>query len=402
MKYLLPNNRANFKSQYKSGLSSQLWVPLNNGRSVGPENNLGVFKNRPATDSVKLTEWISYQIANGNITVPIAVDDNGIITYLPLGDVNIDSATNSLGITNATQFTFNLSNTSGIDIGDSNGRSHIRLGDYNGADFGLSIDLNDDTGALRLGDTTGIGAQTVLTVDDFEATITLDGDLIVFGGASYTYEFPSVTPAEDGSRYYIVWRNGNPSFKAEVDGIYTGSGGIFTDALATVNNTFTIKSDSSPVTIQTLWDDSTNAKTWSTTTRTQFDDRRSFISIDSKYDNSASSTITLSATNDSSTGTITVEEDNITFSAGVLGQTCSLDDNGFSIQVDGGNYYFPGWQPTALANHYIQTWVSGSPQWQRLAIGPGYANDGAAAAGGVAIGQIYLNTTNNAMHVRLT
>lgn len=31
-----------------------------------------------------------------------------------------------------------------------------------------------------------------------------------------------------------------------------------------------------------------------------------------------------------------------------------------------------------------------------------YANDGAAAAGGVLVGQIYFNTTNNKLHVRMS
>lgn len=68
MRFHLQENRANFKNKYQSGLASQIWVPLNAGRYVGTDNQSGLFKNRPDTDSIKLTDWVSNQITLGNVT----------------------------------------------------------------------------------------------------------------------------------------------------------------------------------------------------------------------------------------------------------------------------------------------------------------------------------------------
>lgn len=69
MRYFLSENRSNFKQTYQAGLASQIYVPLNSGSYVGPDNQSSIFKNRPSTDSIKLVDWIANQIALGNITV---------------------------------------------------------------------------------------------------------------------------------------------------------------------------------------------------------------------------------------------------------------------------------------------------------------------------------------------
>lgn len=53
-------------------------MPLNNGRSVGPDINGSIFKTTPDTDAVKLTDWVSNQLQLGNISVPPALVSVGL------------------------------------------------------------------------------------------------------------------------------------------------------------------------------------------------------------------------------------------------------------------------------------------------------------------------------------
>lgn len=79
MRFLLQNNRSEFRNRYQSGLASQIWVPLNAGRYIGADNQSSVFKNRPDTDSIKLTDWITNQITLENITFTGDLDFDGNI-----------------------------------------------------------------------------------------------------------------------------------------------------------------------------------------------------------------------------------------------------------------------------------------------------------------------------------
>jgi len=95
MRYLLPNNRSTFNSTYKAGLSSKIYIPLNNGRSVGPDNQFGLFKTKPDTDSVNLAEWINTQSSLGNINSGIYSGDGSI----PVGGTTVSGDTLNINLT---------------------------------------------------------------------------------------------------------------------------------------------------------------------------------------------------------------------------------------------------------------------------------------------------------------
>lgn len=261
MKYLLPNNRGTFNSTYNAGLSSSIYIPLNSGRYVGPDNNSSLFKTKPDNNSVNLADWITAQIGLGNITLP--TDNNGIISALPLDDVIVNGGANELTI-NGGSFEIITPLFTGLRVSETEtGYAKFEAGDYYFNGYGLQIFLDDELGTIVLGDKDEWGSGTKITVNDANQSITLATDI----------NFP---------------------------------------------------------------------------------------------------------------------------------QKLVVNNFGVSIQVDGGNYYLPSGQPTALSHDYIATWVAGTPQWKRLGIGPGYSNDATAAAGGVAIGQLYYNVTNNTFHTRLT
>lgn len=258
MKYLLPNNRGAFNSAYNAGLSSSIYIPLNSGRYVGPDNNSSLFKTKPDNNSVNLADWITAQIGLGNIT-----DNNGIISALPLGNVTVNGSTNDLVI-NAGSFEVITPLITGLRVSETEtGYAKFEVGDYYLNGFGLQITLDDEIGIITLGDVGEWGGGTRVIVNDDAGTVTLTTNI----------NFP---------------------------------------------------------------------------------------------------------------------------------QKLVVDGSGVSIQVDGGNYYLPPFQPTALTHDYIATWVAGTPQWKRLGIGAGFNSDATAGAGGVAIGQIYYNTVTGAFHTRLT
>lgn len=79
--FYLGNNRSTYNQNYKAGLASQIWVPLNAGRYVGTDsNNTGLFKNRPNTDSIKLVDWISNQVNLGNIDTVVDISSDQTVT----------------------------------------------------------------------------------------------------------------------------------------------------------------------------------------------------------------------------------------------------------------------------------------------------------------------------------
>lgn len=95
MKYLLPNNRSKFNQNYNSGLSSSIYLPLNIGRYVGPDNT-SLFKTKPDNDSVNLAEWITNQIALGNIDTTPGLDDTIVTTT----DVQTITGTKTMSVVN--------------------------------------------------------------------------------------------------------------------------------------------------------------------------------------------------------------------------------------------------------------------------------------------------------------
>lgn len=300
MRFLLQNNRSEFRNRYQSGLASQIWVPLNAGRYIGADNQSSVFKNRPDTDSIKLTDWISNQISLGNITVPIAQDDNGLISELPLGSVAINADTNALSITNLDSVTFNTSSgVRGLDISEVSGYSYVRLGDYDGDGLGLQLDLNDFTGVLSLGDVNDLGGNTKIVLDDSSLSILLEGaTTIKLGGDSYN--LASAEPPSDGKRYVMTWTNNTVDFDEDRNGIYTGSGGIPSNTIASVqvDSSFTIKTDKVPATNFIKWDNSVvNTETLTLSTSSSFQNRSSSVILESLEDNTATSTIELNVSN---------------------------------------------------------------------------------------------------------
>lgn len=120
-------------------------MPLNNGRSVGPDINGSIFKTTPDTDAVKLTDWVSNQLQLGNISVPPAlVDNNGLISTLPEEPVSIDSADNDLAILNLGVFEFSNADTIGLKTEGA----IVTLGDISGSgsDYSLGLVLDLDEG----------------------------------------------------------------------------------------------------------------------------------------------------------------------------------------------------------------------------------------------------------------
>lgn len=320
MIFQLPNNRANFKRKYQSGLSSEIWIPLNSGRYVGADNQSSIFKNRPDTDSIKLTDWITNQITLGNITVPIAVDDNGIITYLPLGDVVIDSDTNGLSISNTSQFTFNTPAGTGLDISEVSSSSYIQLGDYAATGYGLMIRLNDFTGLLELGDVDDTFGRTKIIIDDSASELYINSDAIHFSGSSYDYIFPNANPANTGIiKQIMTWNNGNPSFDPEDLGLYSdpsvrSSGAVANGHSTLIAGTWNIRADESPDTLQMYYNRiGTVDRTWLLRTGDISGVKEASIFVESYYDKSSPSKITLNVEDTLAGNASTVEVEETSF-----------------------------------------------------------------------------------------
>lgn len=198
MKYLLPNNRAAFNATYKAGLSSSIYIPLNAGRYVGPENNNSLFKNKPDTDSVNLADWITNQITLGNIST--GTDANGIISALPAGDVTIDSAGNILTLNNTVTNIFTE-----YDINFS--RTKLTL-DSDIARFQYERPSNQTTAGFVLDEYT-----IYMFSDDGPNTarVSITGPQITFEGDSggpFSYKFPQGNPPAVGNEHGILTWNG--------------------------------------------------------------------------------------------------------------------------------------------------------------------------------------------------
>lgn len=204
MKYLLSTNRGNFNRNYRSGLSSNIYIPLNAGRYVGSDNQSSIFKSRPDTDSIKLTDWITNQITLGNIVLP--PDENGIISDLPVGDVTINSVGN----------TFELDNTL-IDFTTP----------YDGDFARINLTLNSADASLTYNRVTnltncGFGITdytTYMYSDDGGGNITrfsitgsvpsIEGEI---GSIPFSYPLPTGDASSVSNQHKIVtWRGSGPS-----------------------------------------------------------------------------------------------------------------------------------------------------------------------------------------------
>lgn len=67
MKYFLDGNRSSFDNSYRNGLSTNIWVPLNIRTASGKPSDSN-FTTSPSPESVKLSDWVAYKVASGDIT----------------------------------------------------------------------------------------------------------------------------------------------------------------------------------------------------------------------------------------------------------------------------------------------------------------------------------------------
>lgn len=172
MRFLLGNNRSDFKSKYQAGLASQIYVPLNSGRYVGTDNTSNLFKNRPNTDSINLADWITNQITLGNITFTDAntniyntngtIASNRTITVGGQLDFVADAFKVSIGDTTNTD-------TGTVLVVDSF-NSLIELGDPGATSNGTYIQVDDASLALRFNTAT---AEIVVNGDENLINISL-------------------------------------------------------------------------------------------------------------------------------------------------------------------------------------------------------------------------------------
>lgn len=106
MKYYLESNRGNFDNQYRNGLDTLIWVPLNS-RTASGKGGDSSFRTAPDPESVSLAAWISRRLTKGDIVAPafpIAdyhhgsfADDAAAATgSVPVGGVYYNTSTSNL------------------------------------------------------------------------------------------------------------------------------------------------------------------------------------------------------------------------------------------------------------------------------------------------------------------
>ena len=137
-----------------------------------------------------------------------AADGNGLISALPAGDVTIDASSNFLKITTLDSLMLETGGATSVGLKIDHDAKRIQIGDYIGGLGGITADIDDTNGWVRIGDVEDVSFGTKLIVDDVDTDITLNADNgTVLSGSGYSYVMPTSSPSTTlNDTTMMAWR----------------------------------------------------------------------------------------------------------------------------------------------------------------------------------------------------